>query len=338
MNCHGGLDPTSEAHPGADQIEPMQGSDFAAFNAQCQMCHDGLPGWRQPGAPVFFVGKSDEELCLQMKQFERTGEKFVEHIDNDHGEIQFIAAAFAGDRALGEGLRDYGLKVEPPPGTQAELTAKARNWVEHLGEAYSASKECGCVVKLEGSFSQFGQMSETGFNYATSMSANYRITGRLVWSPEQGASRARTFGDVASTFLVPSGGEINVELESTGRSEAGKCAVEGSKTFQITELPPMALNYLTLELAADGRYRLMLGMVSKYLEFQAKRNCSVRAAPGFPVALPGADGPQIVNSAGIVIGKQEGRVTDEGVVGQTPAPIVFGVHRYTGTWAFKAAE
>src|SRR5262245_5939956 len=46
MNCHGGLDIMSEAHPGADQIEPV--SNPITDSPQCQMCHDGLPGWRQP--------------------------------------------------------------------------------------------------------------------------------------------------------------------------------------------------------------------------------------------------------------------------------------------------
>jgi len=79
----------------------------------------------------------------------------VEHIRIDHGEdnVQFIAAAFVGDRALGEGLADYGLKPDAPPGDQPGLTKKAQNWVDVLGEeGYKASPECGCVmpkIKLE---------------------------------------------------------------------------------------------------------------------------------------------------------------------------------------------
>jgi hypothetical protein len=149
LNCHGGIDPLSEQHRGADQLDPEIDplANREQFEEQCQNCHDGLSGWRIPGSPVFFVGRDDEALCMQMKQFEHTGELFVEHIENDHNGIQFIAAGFAGDRALGlDGLRDYGLTVEPPPGTQAELTAKARRWVDLLGDGYEASKECGCVM------------------------------------------------------------------------------------------------------------------------------------------------------------------------------------------------
>jgi hypothetical protein len=154
LNCHGGVDPLSEAHRGADQLDPEvdRMTDREAFEAQCQECHDGLPGWNTPGQPVFFTGKDDEELCLQMKRFERTGASFIEHLDNDHHGIQFIAAGFAGDRALGEGLKDYGLAIEKPPGTQADLVAKARKWVDLLGPGYEASPECGCVppkIKLK---------------------------------------------------------------------------------------------------------------------------------------------------------------------------------------------
>ena len=159
LNCHGGVDPLSEKHRGVDQLDPEidRMVNREEFEAQCQECHDQMPGlfqgWTTPGPPVFFVGKDDEELCLQMKQFEKTGEEFVEHIDNDHFGIQFIGAGFLGDRALGaQGLKDHDLVAEPPPGTQAELTEKARKWVEAVGDGYSASPECGCVmpkIKLE---------------------------------------------------------------------------------------------------------------------------------------------------------------------------------------------
>ena len=103
--------------------------------------------------PMFFVDdkgrrKSDEQLCLQIKDQEETGKGFVGHIENDHEEIQFIAAAFVGDRALGrEGLEQYKLKAQPAPGTQGQLTAKARDWVNILGKTgYTASRECGCVL------------------------------------------------------------------------------------------------------------------------------------------------------------------------------------------------
>jgi hypothetical protein len=154
-NCHGGLEPTSDRHPGKDQLDPNLtfDSNKDEYLKQCQDCHDGLPGWMVPPIPaLFFEGKDDETLCKQMKQFEKTGDLFVEHILNDHNGIQFIAAGFKGDRALGEGLRDYNLVAEPPPGSQTDLTAKAQKWVTDLGGHYTDSPECGCVVpkvKLE---------------------------------------------------------------------------------------------------------------------------------------------------------------------------------------------
>ena len=103
-----------------------------------------------PPPPMFFVDgsgnpKSDEEMCRLMKVMEKPGESFVSHIRDDHETIQFIEAGFAGDRALGEGLQDYGLSAQPPPGTQGELTNKATKWVEAIGEGYESSPDCGCV-------------------------------------------------------------------------------------------------------------------------------------------------------------------------------------------------
>ena len=158
LNCHGGVDPHSKKHRGVDQLDPELTlfGDREKYLGQCQDCHDGLPGWMvPPREDLLFVGKSDEKLCLQMKHHEKTGKDFVGHIFNDHdsSNVQFIAAGFKGDRALGEqGLKDYGLQAQRPPGRQADLTEKARKWVNMLGEGYTASLECGCVmpkIKLE---------------------------------------------------------------------------------------------------------------------------------------------------------------------------------------------
>ena len=166
-NCHGAFDIFSKKHPGEGQLdrsmdfrEPMSPDvRMGAFAEQCEDCHDGLQtpggerGWTTSPPPMFFVDekgrrKSDEQLCKQIKEQEETGRGFVGHIENDHEDIQFIAAAFVGDRALGkEGLKQYKLTAQPAPGTQGQLTEKARDWVNILGEAgYKASPECGCVL------------------------------------------------------------------------------------------------------------------------------------------------------------------------------------------------
>ncbi len=155
-NCHGGVDPHSEQHRGSGSLDEdlTLAGNRAEYLEQCQTCHNEMPGANQgwmvpPIEALNFVGKSDEKLCLQMKHFEKTGEKFVAHIFNDHGEanVQFIAAAYVGDRALGaEELKAQGLKSQPPPGRQAELTEQARKWTAILGKGYESSPECGCVM------------------------------------------------------------------------------------------------------------------------------------------------------------------------------------------------
>ena len=183
------------------------------------------------------------------------------------------------------------------------------------------------LVKYDGTFSQTEANSMSPGVYGISVTGRQKVTGRLVWTPEQNSPRGGTFGDVSSQFYVPTDGEITVSIDNEGKSRAGSCVQEGSKTFAIKDLAPGARQYLVLELAADGRYRMMLGMVSAFLQFEATQRCSGR--------VPGGNRKVNVNSVGIVIGQQDGRVTDEGVAGQTAQPIVFGPLSYTGGWQFK---
>ena len=185
------------------------------------------------------------------------------------------------------------------------------------------------LMKFAGTFSQTETHSMSPGVYAINVTGRQKVTGRLVWTPEPNSRRAGTFGDVPSQFYVATDGEITAAIENEGSSRAGSCAQEGSKTFAVKDLPPGAHQYLVLEVAADGRYRMMLGMVSSFLQFEAAQKCTGR--------VPGANrNAKInVNSVGIVIGQQDGRITDEGVAGQTAQPIVFGVLSYTGEWQFK---
>ena len=328
MNCHGGLDPTSDAHPGADQIEPNPNP--LEFSEQCQQCHDGLPGWRQPGEPVFFVGKSDEELCLQMKRFESTGAKFVEHIENDHHGIQFIAAGFVGDRALGEGLKDYSLVIEKPPGTQAELTAKARRWVDLLGEGYSASPECGCVVKLEGKFTYTDSVSGVLSNVT-------KVTGNLLWKPEEdeGQRSSPTFGDVPSVFFKPTEGEITVEMQFNNMALGGpgSCSGNGRKTFSVDQMTPGALRYMLLEIAADGRYKLTLVIPDNPDSFPRWEFDSVCEFPNTSTHQS-----QEVRYVSVIAGRQQGVMGDDGIKGRLPSPIRRGPREINAEWSFKSPQ
>ena len=322
MNCHGGMDIASARHPGADQLEPMANPLDVE---QCQTCHDGLPGWRQPHSSVFFTGKSDEELCLQMKKFEHTGDEFVEHIFNDHGDVQFIGAGFVGDRALGEGLQDYGLTIESSPGTQAQLTTKARKWVDLLGAGYSASPECGCVVKLEGKFT-----------YTDSMSAGdtIKVTGNLLWKPEEDGKRsAPTFGDVKSVFLRPTSGDVtvNVNFRTLGIGGPATCQGEGEKTFSVNQMTPGALRHMLLEIAADGRYKVTLVIPDTPDPFPKWGFEGTWYVPNIT-----AKAPQDVRYISVVLGRQQGTVGDEGISGRLPAPIRNGPREINGEWSFKS--
>jgi hypothetical protein len=171
FNCHGGFDITSDEHEGSDfaknsGLDPRSLLTVAQrkeLHDACGTCHsnvrgtitrlDGtqLAGWLVAPLPMLWNGKSDEQLCLDMKRFERDGDQFIDHIETDHNEIQFIEAAFHGDRALSpQDLTQYGIAVEKPPGTQADLVAKARKWVAALDGIWKDPPECGCVKpKLE---------------------------------------------------------------------------------------------------------------------------------------------------------------------------------------------
>jgi hypothetical protein len=334
MNCHGGVDPASEQHRGMEQLDPDIDPvpNNPAYLAQCQSCHDGLPGWTIPGAPVFFVGKSDEELCLQMKRFEHTGELFVEHLLNDHGGIQFIAAGFAGDRALGaQGLADFSLAVEKPPGTQADLVAKARRWTDILGDGYQSSPECGCVVNFEGMFSQTD--TTTLASPIGTIAHDYKISGTLVWKrEEEELPMLPSFGDdTPSWFLRPSAGEITVEVNSEGRGTlGGQCTYSGRKTFRVADLPDDARQYLWLELAADGRYKVSLGMVSRYLETPVETVCRIAGRE--------LRDTEVWNDVAIMIGVQEGNVGEDGVVGRLDPPLQRAGRTIGGSWSFGPAR
>jgi len=152
-NCHGGLDPsTATNHPSVDLPSENNAGD------DCTFCHDNMAPRTngQPSvwhlAPKFleFVGKSDKQLCQQIKG-EAEGpcangvcdpwplaEKFIGHMTDDEGRDNFTATAFAGTRGLSE---------VPPvkPGiTHAQLLALGQSWVDVTGGEWQGSRDCGC--------------------------------------------------------------------------------------------------------------------------------------------------------------------------------------------------
>ncbi len=268
----------------------------------------------------------------------------------------------AGARLQGGVLQGAGSLAPRQAESEADApltftyTASAKPKKGHGFESFGPSRAGAASAKwliaersgFEGTFTQ----TETSSVSATDVAANnsmiaaargyaamtglQKITGRLVWSPEADSSRPRTFEDVESKFYVPTEGQITVAIESEGKSLAGSCVIEGSKSFAIRSLPPAAMKYLVLEVAEDGRYRMMLGMVSYFLQFDATQKCTVQAAPGFPIAMPGGGSEAVtINDAAIVIGRQEGRLVEDRIVGKTLRPIVEGVHSYVGEWQFQ---
>jgi hypothetical protein len=190
------------------------------FGVQCQECHDQLKGWDVPGTPLFFTGKSDEALCMQMKEFAETGHNFVEHIRHDHGLIQFIAAGFKGDRALdAQSLADYDVVVEKPPGTQAQLTEKARSWVKAMGGdgKFQGSPECGCVKpKIELSMSSEWKGTDGSQIVTAEVTATVELTADssgLVYTGQAPLQHGRYTSPTAGCRVVmkPVGGVLDVK-------------------------------------------------------------------------------------------------------------------------------
>jgi hypothetical protein len=210
-NCHGGVNPFTDAHRGG-AMNPDSTIE------QCQDCHDQLKGWDTPGSPMFFVGRSNEKICLQFKEFAGTADGFVEHIRNDHGGVQFIAAGFNGDRALDEqARRDFDVVIEKPPGTQAELTEKARKWVAAMGGEFPKSPACGCLkpkveLKMASTWTAQDKQSTITENVSATVPLEPDTSG-FVFSgtaPLQHGHYSITTPPGCRSELKPSGGELEV--------------------------------------------------------------------------------------------------------------------------------
>jgi hypothetical protein len=194
------------------------------------------------------------------------------------------------------------------------------------------------LTRYEGTFTQTAtgglrrsDMTASDARYGVGSSENAEITGRLVWTPDTTSMRRRLFGDVASTMYVPTDGEITVKVRGEGRSVYGTCSFSAEKTFAVRELPPEVLHFLQLEVAQDGRYKLMLGLFGNSLEFPANVRCVVPSARLDQRTVEDRD-------ASIALGLQQGVLTNDIVAGQTTEPIVFGMFRFEGRWEFKPLE
>ena len=171
MNCHGKFnvlsanDHTGAAVANASKLDPTQFLTVPqriAFHQGCGDCHSQIrgrairrqlndsttvSGWMLPPAPMRWVGKDSEQLCVLMKGFEENADSFISHVRFDHGEVQFVEAAFEGKRALDSANMElYDVVAEPPPGSWASLIAQGSKWARLVGDHWKDSPECGCVM------------------------------------------------------------------------------------------------------------------------------------------------------------------------------------------------
>jgi hypothetical protein len=137
-----------------------------------------------------------------------------------------------------------------------------------------------------------------------------------------------SFGtDTLSWILRPSAGEITVEINNESRGiGGGVCTVSGSRTKQIAQLPEDARQYLWLELAEDGRYKLSLGVGSRYLLTPVEVVCRVAGRD--------VRSSEMWETA-VMIGLQQGAVGQNGIEGRLEPPLRLGAATITGEWSFE---
>ena len=162
INCHGGVNPLVPYAQGGHiggfiDTTQIPHSSVQTIRKVCEECHVQLPGWDTPGPPMFWVGKSSKEICMQFKRLSNDPADFIGHITNEHGGTQFIEAAFKGERALDDDSKEYGAKygkpftVDPPPGTHQDLIRQGTNWANGVGPTgWNATPDCGCEIHRDG--------------------------------------------------------------------------------------------------------------------------------------------------------------------------------------------
>jgi hypothetical protein len=160
-----------------------------------------------------------------------------------------------------------------------------------------------------------------------------RVTGNLVWKPEQQEPPTQpSFGDMASLILRPVSGDLTIESEGRSKGETGgSCKGHGKRTFSLDSLPRDAIRFLTLEIAEDGRYKLTLVIPDNPDPFPVWAYETTCVFPNLAYT-------QAVEVRGvpIVLGTQQGQVdAEQNVRGRVSPPIWRGPRQVTGSWNFK---
>jgi hypothetical protein len=157
VNCHGGIDPFSDAVSGtqSDPAAPRSehGGGRMPAGADCSECHngmlpkrDGSPSkWSLPSPAHAFIGKDGPTLCKQMKASFNFAKDFVGHLTDDNGNSNFTGTAFVGNRGLTPAEQGANFTLQPPRGiTAGALVALARDWVAAMGGEFKGDVDCGC--------------------------------------------------------------------------------------------------------------------------------------------------------------------------------------------------
>jgi hypothetical protein len=246
-NCHGGVNPFGNVrgqHPdvGAEEVcmnrdrspakcgDPGATQNFNETFAICGTCHTQIspgesgaspPLWQLANSsiqwvdPPGFTPKSSLDLCKQQKGFFREDpDSFPHHWENDDNGIQFIAAAFAGKRALEEDPHDKGVIWPDPPRsmTRSEMLKRATDWYEAMGRHFPDPPECGCVesqyalrVKFHGTFAVQSPVA-THFDFDSSDSAAQPVLIPIKFKEGGAVSGTGTIGGTgAGTVQMPIG-------------------------------------------------------------------------------------------------------------------------------------
>jgi len=349
VNCHGAVNPhisgtgPDPADADAPPSTTAHGGGLIArqrnrapdgtllIETECMDCHNAMVPRRDGSksvwmiAPGFlsFVGKDATSLCKQIKRATHNAPDFLGHLKDDNGGNNFSGTAFRGDRGLDPEV--YEIPRAPPSISHAAFMRLGQDWVDAMGGSFQGDESCGCEVRLEGKFTYKDSLTEQTFT---------KVTANLVWTPEKDDQRsAPSFNDVESIFFRPSEGEITIEENflNWGIGGPGKCTGTGRRTFSVDQLTPGALRYMLLEIAADGRYKVTLVIPDNPDSFPG---WEFDSACEFPNITAHQTVP--VHHIAVVLGRQQGVMEDQGIIGRLPAPIHRGPRTITGDWTFNS--
>lgn len=133
VNCHPAGDRPTQRNGHPHQPLVMRGPDgHGAVGMRCTTCHGkanfdpgGVPGnphWHLAPLEMAWQGKSLPEICAQIKDRQRNGNKSLADLIHHMGEDPLVGWAWkpGADRA-------------PPPGTQEQFRLLIKAWVETGG-------------------------------------------------------------------------------------------------------------------------------------------------------------------------------------------------------------